>query len=67
VADLKAPALVNVTPETASLFFNPVAVNSVPANITVSPKHFILLVAVMVKDACVIVRAVAFAAACINV
>ena len=37
VAVAAAPALVSVTLVTVSLFFSPLVVNSVPANVTVSP------------------------------
>ena len=46
-----APALVNVTLFTASVFKRPTALNSVPANVFVSPYTFVALLAVIVNVA----------------
>ncbi len=51
MAPLLLPELVNVTLETASLFNKPLLVNSVPAKVSVVPKHLEVELAVMVKAA----------------
>jgi len=44
-----APELVSVTDVTASLLTRPVAVNSVPANVTAWPYVFVRLLAVIAR------------------
>ena len=53
------PVLVNVALDTVFPFTNPLVVNSVPANINVVPAQLVWSLAVMVKGAWAMVKAVA--------
>ena len=53
------PAHVNVALVTVLPPTNPLVVNSVPANVNVVPSHLVWLLAVMVKGAWAMVKAVA--------
>ena len=60
VADDGAPALVRVTLVTASPLTRVEVVNSVPANVNVSPKHLLWLFAVIVNAFGVIAKVLLF-------